>query len=123
MSDAAVPGVRLDRWLSAARIFKSRTVAQEACGGGHVQVNGQPARSSHQVRVGDEISTNAPRGFVVLQVAGLAEKRLSPAQARELYVDHSPPPPPREPLVAPRERGAGRPTKQERRAMDRFRDR
>jgi ribosome-associated heat shock protein Hsp15 len=120
---AAVPGVRLDRWLSAARIFKSRTLAQEACGAGRVQVNGQPARASQLLRVGDEVSTNAPRGFVVLEVAALAEKRLAPPKARELYLDHSPPPPPREPLVAPRERGAGRPTKLERRELDRFRDR
>jgi ribosome-associated heat shock protein Hsp15 len=120
---AAVASVRLDRWLSAARIFKSRTLAQEACGAGRVQVNGQPARASHLLRVGDEVSTNAPRGFVVLEVAALAEKRLAPPKARELYVDHSPPPPPREPLVAPRERGAGRPTKHDRRAIDRFRDR
>jgi len=119
----AAASVRLDRWLAAARIFKSRTLAQEACAAGHLKLNGQATRSSHLVRVGDEISGTVPRGFVVLEIAALAEKRLGADKARELYVDHSPPPPPREPLVAPRERGAGRPTKADRRALERFRDR
>jgi ribosome-associated heat shock protein Hsp15 len=115
--------VRLDRWLTAARLYKSRSLAQEACDGGHVEVNGRPARSSHALRVGDEVQARAPRGLVVLDVLALAEKRLSPPEARLLYTDRSPPPAPREPLVAPRERGAGRPTKAERRALDRFRHR
>jgi ribosome-associated heat shock protein Hsp15 len=115
--------VRLDRWLSAARLYKSRTLAQEACDAGHVEVNGRAARSSHALRIGDEVQARAPRGLVVLDVLILAEKRLSAAEARLLYVDRSPPPAPREPIVAPRERGAGRPTKAERRALDRFRDR
>jgi len=118
---ASGAGVRIDRWLCAARIFKSRTIAQDACGGGHVQVNGASVRSSHAVRVGDEVRAWAPRGEVVLEVLALAEKRLGPAEARALYVDHSPPPAPREPRIAPRERGAGRPTKADRRATDRLR--
>lgn len=115
------PGVRLDRWLSAARIFKSRTTAQEACAAGHVAVNGLAARSSHTLVVGDEVTARSPRGDLVLEVLALAEKRLSPPKARELYADHSPPPPPKEERVAPRERGSGRPTKAERRALDRLR--
>jgi ribosome-associated heat shock protein Hsp15 len=58
-----------------------------------------------------------------LKVLKLGEKRVGAAPARELYEDHSPPPPPREELVAVRERGAGRPTKADRRALDRIRDR
>jgi ribosome-associated heat shock protein Hsp15 len=115
------PSVRIDRWLGAARIFKSRTIAQEACTGGHVRVNGQAVRASHAVRVGDEVRASAPRGELVLEIVALAEKRLAADKARELYLDHSPPPPPREPRFAPRERGAGRPTKVERRAIDRLR--
>ncbi len=113
--------VRVDRWLTAARIYKSRTAAQEACVAGHVAVNGQVVRSSHALVVGVELTGRAPRGNVVLEVVSLGEKRLSAAKARELYVDHSPPPPPREELVAPRGRGAGRPTKADRRATDRLR--
>ncbi len=117
----SAPNVRLDKWLSAARVYKSRTSAQEACTAGHVSVNGQGARSSHALVVGDEVTARAPRGDLVLEVVALADKRLSPPKARELYLDHSPPPPPREERVAPRERGAGRPTKADRRALDRLR--
>ncbi len=113
--------VRLDRFLCASRLFKSRTLAQTACEANHVRVNGEPARSSHALRVGDEIRAFAPRGSVVWEVLQLAEKRLGPPEARLLYADHSPPPPPKEERIAVRERGAGRPTKAERRAIDRFR--
>ena len=113
--------VRLDRWLCAARIFKSRTQAADACTGGHVKINGITAKPSHALKVTDEVIAHAPRGLVVLEVMKLAEKRLSAALARELYEDHSPPPPPREERVAPRLRGSGRPTKAERRALTRLR--
>jgi ribosome-associated heat shock protein Hsp15 len=118
---AELANVRIDRWLTAARIYKSRTAAQEACTAGHVTVNGLVARPSHAVAVGAEVTARAPRGDLILQITALGEKRLSAAKARELYVDHSPPPPPREERVAPRERGAGRPTKADRRATDRLR--
>ena len=115
--------VRLDRFLCASRLFKSRALAQAACEANHVRVNGEPARSSHPLRVGDELHAFSPRGTVVWEVLRLAEKRLGAPEARELYADHSPPPPPppKEERVAVRERGAGRPTKAERRAIDRFR--
>jgi ribosome-associated heat shock protein Hsp15 len=113
--------VRIDRWLAATRLFKTRSLAQQACGGGLVKLNGESARPSHHVRPGDEVRAESPRGLVVWQVVAVAEKRLSAALAAALYIDHSPPPPPREELVAPRLRGAGRPTKAERRALDRLR--
>lgn len=115
--------VRIDRWLCAARIFKSRALAQQACGAGHVKVGGQPVKPSYALRVGEQISALAPRGVVVLKVLKIAGKRLGPALARELYEDHSPPPPPKEERVAVRPRGAGRPTKADRRAMQRLRSR
>ena len=117
-----VGAVRIDRWLCASRIYKSRTQATEACAGGHVRLNGAVVRPSHAVKVGDRVRALAPRGEVVLEVVALAEKRLSPPAARELYADHSPPPPPREERLAIRERGAGRPTKADRRALERLRD-
>lgn len=113
--------VRIDQWLNAARIYKSRTTASEACVAGHVKLNGQQVRPSHLVKTGDEIRALCPRGPVVLEVLALADKRLSPPKARELYLDHSPPPPPREERVAVRERGAGRPTKADRRALEKLR--
>jgi ribosome-associated heat shock protein Hsp15 len=114
--------VRIDRWLCATRLYKSRSLAQEACTGGSVKLNGIDVRPSHPVRLGDEVRADSPRGLIVWQVLGLGEKRLSAALARLLYEDHSPPPPPRSEDVAPRARGAGRPTKAERRALDRLRE-
>ncbi len=113
--------VRIDRYLCAARVFKSRTLAQEACSASHVKLNGKNARPSAPVRVGDRIEARAPRGQVVLVVVMLADKRLSPPQARELYEDHSPPPEDKHEGTAERERGMGRPTKSDRRKMERFR--
>jgi ribosome-associated heat shock protein Hsp15 len=114
--------VRIDRWLSAARIYASRSQATDACAAGHVALNGTIVRASHMVRIGDELSAHAPRGFVVVKIVKLADKRLGPPLARELYEDHSPPPPPREDRFPSRDRGAGRPTKRERRRMDRTRE-
>jgi ribosome-associated heat shock protein Hsp15 len=113
--------VRIDQFLHAARAFKSRADAREACDKSRVLVNGQNVKASHGVRVGDEICTSAPRGTIVWRVLVLAEKRQSPALARTLYEDHSPPPPPREERFPQRARGSGRPTKNERRALKRFR--
>ncbi|MFZ5892126.1 MAG: RNA-binding S4 domain-containing protein [Myxococcota bacterium] len=113
--------IRIDRWLCAARIYKSRTQAHDACEGGLVKLNDLTARSSQAVRVGDEVRAHAPRGLVILKVLKLAPKRLGPQPARELYEDHSPPPPPREERIAVRDRGAGRPTKADRRALERLR--
>ena len=101
-------------------MFKSRTLAQTACEANHVRVNGKPARPSHALCVGDEITAFSPRGTVIWQVKELAEKRLGAPAARQLYTDHSPPPEPKLERVAVRSRGAGRPTKAERRAIDRF---
>ncbi len=115
--------VRIDRWLNAVRLYKTRTHAQEACRGGHVKLNGRSAEPSSQVKVGDRVEAIAPRGPIVFDVLGLAEKRQSPPKARELYEDHSPPPPPRDERPVLRPRGAGRPTKADRRALRRLRGR
>ncbi|HMR09817.1 MAG TPA: RNA-binding S4 domain-containing protein [Polyangiaceae bacterium] len=115
--------VRIDRWLSAARIYKSRTACTDACAGGHVKINGSSARPSNPVRVGDRIEAVAPRGPLVLEVRKLGEKRLSPPMARELYDDFSPPPPPKEERPMLRPRGTGRPTKADARALRRLRGR
>lgn len=120
MTDRAV---RIDRWLLATRLFKTRGSAQQACSGGRVKINGLAVKPSHLLKCGDEVRAEAPRGQVVLVVRELAEKRQSAELARQLYEDHSPPPPPKEERVdnAIRERGAGRPTKADRRALERLR--
>lgn len=115
--------VRLDRWLAAARVFRSRTLAAKACAGGAVRVNEGNVKPHHALRVGDEVRVARERGPRILRVIALAEKRLSPALARELYEDHSPPPEPRRPRVAARDRGAGRPTKRDRRLLQRLKGR
>jgi ribosome-associated heat shock protein Hsp15 len=117
-------GVRIDRWLCAARVFKSRTQATQACVGGKVRVNDDAVKPHYAVRAGDSIRVQGDFGqFRLLEVVELAEKRLSPALAKKLYLDHSPPPPPRPTRMPQRERGAGRPTKRERRDLDRWRNR
>lgn len=110
--------VRLDRWLYAARIFRSRTQATEACAGGHVQVNGGRCKAHHALRVGDQVRAQRGPTLLVLDVLALAEKRVSAPRARELYTDRSPPPPPREERLMTRDPGSGRPTKRDRRRLE-----
>lgn len=122
MVDVPLLAVRIDSWLCAARIYKSRTIAREACEGGLVKHNGNSVKPSQLVVVGDEVIAQAPRGLVVVDVRSLEAKRQSPQAARELYDDRSPPPPPKEErqIAGVRERGAGRPTKNDRRAIERL---
>lgn len=119
--------VRLDKWLNAARVFKTRTQATHACTLGRVRVNGAPAKAHRALAVGDRVEVSGDRERI-LEVAGLRDKPVPKAQARELYVDHSPPPPPRDSLErllarppVQREKGLGRPTKRERRKIEKFR--
>ena len=118
--------VRIDRWLLAARVFKTRTLSQQACSGGRVTVNETRATPHRAVRIGDRVRIQTPRGLRDLEVLALAERRLPAPEASALYEDRSPPPAPRptaEPVVLERERGEGRPSKRDRRSMDRFRGR
>lgn len=121
MSDAPAATVRLDKWLLAARLFKTRTLCQEACDGGHVQVNDRAAAPARAVKVGDRVVAHTPAGRKVLAITGLGEKRGPAAVARALYDDLTPPEPPSQEPLALRDRGAGRPTKRDRRVLDRFR--
>jgi ribosome-associated heat shock protein Hsp15 len=115
--------VRVDAWVSAVRLFKSRSAASSACRGGHVTLNGQKARPSSPVRVGDKVRALTPGGERIVVVRRLIAKRVGGTMAVTCYEDHTPPPPPKEVTVhvAARDRGAGRPTKRERRQLERFR--
>jgi ribosome-associated heat shock protein Hsp15 len=116
--------VRLDKWLWAARFFRSRSLAQAACDGGKVDVNGQAAKPSRAIRVGDRLHVTLGDWRRVLVIQALADRRGPAAVARGLYADLSPPPPPRAqrpPPAVVRMRGLGRPTKRERRLHDRIR--
>jgi ribosome-associated heat shock protein Hsp15 len=117
---------RVDQWLWAVRIYKSRSIASDACKGGHVTVNGRSVKPATPVRVGDRVEAYAGERQRVLEVVRLIGKRVSAPVAAECLVDHSPPPPPREAYVPPlfsRDPGQGRPTKRDRRQLDRFRQR
>jgi ribosome-associated heat shock protein Hsp15 len=106
-------------------VFKTRSVAAAACAGGKVDVNEQAAKPARAVRPGDIVEVTLPRGRRrVLKVAGLAERRGPPAHARALFEDLTPPEAPRLRQAPPpyRPQGAGRPTKRERRALDRLRE-
>ena len=99
-----------------------RAAAQRACDGSKVKVNSHNVKPSHNVKRADEVRVDTPQRSFVLVVRELAEKRLGAPQARLLYEDHSPPPPPKgEEPFGVRERGSGRPTKADRRALERLR--
>jgi ribosome-associated heat shock protein Hsp15 len=115
--------MRLDVWVSSVRLFKTRSAASSACRGGHVAVNGRKAKPSTPVVVGDRVTALTPGGERIAVVRRLIEKRVGAAVAVTCYEDLTPAPPPKEEiaLVAVRDRGAGRPTKRERRQLDRLR--
>ncbi len=118
--------MRIDKWLWAARFFKSRTLAAAACDGGKVDVNNLAVKPSRTVRPGDRLAITLPRGRRIVQVAALSERRGPGTQAALLYEDLTPAPPPREIRPAPpgrRAPGAGRPTKRDRREIDRLSNR
>jgi ribosome-associated heat shock protein Hsp15 len=111
--------VRVDVWLWSVRVTATRSAATDLCRGGHVKVDGRPAKPATMVKVGDRVSARGRD----LEVVQIIEKRVGAPVAATCYLDHSPPPPPKEERVAARERGAGRPTKRERREIDHWRGR
>jgi ribosome-associated heat shock protein Hsp15 len=115
--------MRIDKWLWAARAFKTRSLAADACDGGKVDVNGEAAKPAKQVRAGDHVEITVVGGRRILKVLGLSDRRGPAPQARLLYEDLTPPAPPRirQPKPPYRAPGAGRPTKRERREIDRLR--
>jgi ribosome-associated heat shock protein Hsp15 len=116
--------VRVDKWLWAARCFKTRSQAGTACAGGHVQVNGETAKASSKVRAGMLVDVVTAGGLRNLEVVALAEKRGSAEIAQSLYTDHTPPPEPKEYLepIFSRPSGSGRPTKRDRRRIGMVRE-
>jgi ribosome-associated heat shock protein Hsp15 len=118
--------VRVDSWTWAVRVFKTRSAATAACRAGHVRVNGDRAKAAQPVRIGDEVRVRAAGSDRILVVARLVVKRVGAVVAAECFTDLTPPPPPRASVPAApavRDRGAGRPTKRERRDLDKFRGR
>lgn len=120
MSDTA----RVDAWLWGIRIFKTRSAATASSKAGHITVNDERAKPAQSVRIGDIVRVRIDGDERILQVARLIVKRVGASIAVECYVDLTPPKPPREErvLTVVRERGAGRPTKRDRRVIDRLMD-
>jgi ribosome-associated heat shock protein Hsp15 len=118
--------VRIDQWLHAVRLTKTRADAATACRGGHVKVNGKPANPASTVKVGDHVEARLNQRERIVDVVRVIEKRVGAAVALDCYIDHSPPPPerdPYQPMFAVRDRGTGRPTKRDKRQIDRLRGR
>jgi len=115
-------GGRVDIWIWAVRLTKTRSMASAACRAGHVRVNGARVKPAHPVRAGDEVRLRHDGRERIVVVSRVITKRAGAPVAAECFVDNSPPPPPREERVpvAVRERGAGRPTKRDRRSIERL---
>jgi len=115
-------GRRLDKWLWFARFCKSRTLASKLCAAGKIRIGGELVHKAHHlVRPGDVLTFPQGPHIRVVRVVQLGLRRGPASEARTLYEDLAPPAP-REPAAIRREPGAGRPTKVERRAIDRLRD-
>ena len=117
--------VRVDAWLWAVRVYKTRSAATTACRAGHVRVNGDRAKAAQPVRPGDELRVRISGFDRILVVRQPISKRVGAALAAAAVDDQTPPPPPREltAFVPVRDRGAGRPTKRERRDLEKLRGR
>ena len=116
---------RIDKWLWHARVVRTRSAAAALSDSGLVRINGARIdTSSRPVRPGDDVTIALDRSVRIFKVIGFAERRGSAEIARVLYEDLTPPPePPKEPPAGGRDEGAGRPTKRERREIDRLQGR
>ena len=122
---SAADETRIDRWLCAVRLVKTRPLATRVCEGGHVLVNGSPAKPSTKVRAGDRVEARIADRERVVEVVRPIESRVGAPAAATCYVDHSPPVVPEAvPGTGPgimRIRGEGRPGKRLRRELERLR--
>ena len=115
--------VRTDVWLWSVRLYPTRSAATAACRAGHVRRDGEAMKAAQRLRLGDELRIRRSGSERVVVVTRLLEKRVGAPLAREAYEDHSPEPVAQ--MLAPPPRrapGSGRPTKRERRELDRMRE-
>ena len=120
--------IRIDKWLWAARLFKTRSLAADAIKGGKVKMDGNPIKPSREVKVSDVIQVQIEQLHKVVQVKTVIKNRVSAKQVPEVYADLTP----KEEYeriefmraykAEWRDRGAGRPTKKERRMIERLKD-
>jgi ribosome-associated heat shock protein Hsp15 len=113
---------RVDSWIWSVRLARTRSAASGACRAGHVRVNGVRVKPAHAIRAGDEVRLRQDGHERVVVVVRVITKRVGAPVAAECYIDNSPPRPPREEAapVAVRDRGTGRPTKRERRSIEKL---
>lgn len=133
MNDAVAVGqntsrIRLDKWLFFARIVKSRTLAAKFIGAGHVRINGEKTNQpSQNVKPDDVLTISLERAVKIVKIKQCGTRRGPAPEAQTLYDDLSPPPQEKslsdfEQKIAKREAGSGRPTKKQRREMERMRN-
>jgi ribosome-associated heat shock protein Hsp15 len=122
----ATSAVRADRWLWAVRLYKTRSLACAACTAGHVQINGHPCKPARSVRPGDLIQALAGEINRTVKVVAVLENRIGAKLVSRYLEDLTPPSEyekQKEKIVAPigrRPKGAGRPTKKDRRLLGSF---
>lgn len=121
-------GVRVDKWLWSVRIYKTRSLATEACKSGHVSINGQSLKASREIKIGDVIELRKDHLNLKLKVKELSEKRMG-AKLVECFMEDLTPASEYERLEIinsggheQRGRGTGRPTKRDRRQITDFKD-
>ena len=121
--------VRVDKWLWAVRLYKTRASANDACSSGRVRINGTPAKPAQRIKVGDVLVSRRSGFSRTYRVVKVIEKRVGAPVAVECYIDETPEedkPKPRsldqriDAAWAERSSGAGRPTKRDRRQMEKF---
>jgi len=120
--------LRIDKWLWCARLFKTRSLAADACKGGKVRIGNATVKPSHEVRQGDEIQVQIEQLHKVVRVKTLVNNRVPAKQVIEVYEDVTP----KEEYERIefmrayksewRDRGAGRPTKKDRRMIEKLKD-
>ncbi|MYM20357.1 RNA-binding S4 domain-containing protein [Brevibacterium sp. 5221] len=115
---------RIDVWLWTTRICKTRSAATAACRSGHVRIDGERVKAAAKVRIGQEVRVRRSGAERILTVQGFLPGRGSAPLAQACWIDRTPPPDPALRGAAPRrDKGAGRPTKKDRRELDRLRGR
>ncbi|WP_309130940.1 RNA-binding S4 domain-containing protein [Brevibacterium sp.] len=114
---------RIDVWLWTTRMFKTRNLATQACRGGHVQLDGQRVKASQKVSIGQEVRVRKAGSEFIRKITGFVPTRGQASIAVQCYEDLTPAPDPAlRGFVPRRDKGMGRPTKKDRREMEKFQD-
>lgn len=126
-SSPSPASTRIDKWLWAVRLFKTRSLAMQACRGGHVTIAGAAVKPSREIRPGETIAVRAGEVLRTVKVLAPIERRVGPKLVDQAMEDLTPAEEylralkaRQEPAAPQRPKGAGRPTKKDRRAIERL---